>query len=370
MLAAVGKPASFADLARYLIYGPHGTTPSDRRVAWLFTRNLPTDDPATAAKLMDATAQLSARTKQAAYHVIVAWHPKERPTPEEQRDIASMTLLLAGLDQHQALIVGHGDTEHAHLHMLVNRIHPDTGRAWKTTHDYWRFHRIMQDIAEVYGFTPVPAHSFEPAATDTLPTESTRRAHHAAKRGAATNRPQWSRKASRDLGARLSESLDQASTWDDIDAAIASHGYRLDAKGQGLIVGTDSSYSKFSRLGLSVSAKGLEARFGESFATYQARKRTSPAVAPTQPQEPARSLFTVDGVDILKIIGTDEQYRAAVAEAVANRSAWIAQSSLGRQLDEELKSALKATTNLTTPKTSRAPVTPPRRRSSPSLSRR
>lgn len=370
MLAAVGKPASFADLAHYLIHGPHGRTPSDKRVAWLFTRNLPTDDPATAAKLMDATAQLSPRTKQAAYHVIIAWHPKERPTPEEQQDIASMALLLAGLDNHQALIVGHGDTEHDHLHMLVNRIHPDTGRAWKTTHDYRRFHRIMQDIAEVYGFTPVPAHSFEPDVTDTLPTESTRRAHHAAKRGAATDRSQWSRKASRDLGARLSESLDQAATWDDIDATITSHGYRLDAKGQGLIVGTNTSYTKFSRLGLSVSAKGLETRFGESFAAYQDRKRTSPAPASVQVQPPTRQLFTVDGVDILKIIGTDEQYRAAIAEAVAQRRTWIAQSSLARQLDEEVKAALKSTTNLTAPKSSRAPVTPPRHQSSPSSSRR
>ena len=34
------------------------------------------------AKYMEATAQLSARTRNAAYHLMLAWHANERPTPE------------------------------------------------------------------------------------------------------------------------------------------------------------------------------------------------------------------------------------------------------------------------------------------------
>ena len=33
------------------------------------------------------------------------------------------------LDRHQALIVAHGDCEHAHVHVIVNRVDPESGKA-------------------------------------------------------------------------------------------------------------------------------------------------------------------------------------------------------------------------------------------------
>ena len=33
-----------------------------------------------------------------------------------------------GWEQHQAVYVGHNDTEHRHIHIILNRVNPDTGR--------------------------------------------------------------------------------------------------------------------------------------------------------------------------------------------------------------------------------------------------
>jgi hypothetical protein len=33
-----------------------------------------------------------------------------------------------GLDEHQAVYAAHNDTEHAHVHIIVNRVHPETGK--------------------------------------------------------------------------------------------------------------------------------------------------------------------------------------------------------------------------------------------------
>lgn len=55
---------------------------------------------------------------------MIAWPPDERPLPEMMQEIARKTLELAGLGEHQALIVGHGDAEHRHLHAMINRVHP------------------------------------------------------------------------------------------------------------------------------------------------------------------------------------------------------------------------------------------------------
>ena len=151
---------------------------------------------------MAATAELSKRCTNPCYHAIIAWGVDEHPTPEIMQEIAANTLGLAGLGEHQALIMGHGDKAHAHLHMMVNRIHPTTGRTWSTSHDWRKFDRIMKTLADEYGFQYVPPHGFHPELTDDVPKMPTSGATYAAKKGAPTNRPQWPRRQSRLYGAR------------------------------------------------------------------------------------------------------------------------------------------------------------------------
>lgn len=317
MLAKVAPPSNdFQALARYLVRGKSGK-PDPKRVAWLFTQNLPTDDPELAAKYMEATAQLSARTRKAAYHLMIAWHANERPTPEAMQDVARHTLQLAGLAEHQALIMGHGDKPHPHLHILLNRVHPDTGRAWKTTQDYARFDRIMKELADAHGFTFVPAHTFNPEITDSLPQMPDTAATYAGKRGAPTLRPQWSRAQARDMGERISDDLTMDATPDDLSDILARHGLTLEAKGEGHVVGNTNGYAKLSSLGLTTSAKHLA--------------RAACAAPPqlqcvTSARHHRSTVFEVDAVDIARAfhsIGllTKEDMRQAIDEMKRERLA-------------------------------------------------
>jgi hypothetical protein len=262
MLAKVAPPSNdFHALARYLVRGKSGN-PDPKRVAWLFTQNLPTDDPILAAKYMEATAHLSARTRKAAYHLMIAWHANERPTPEAMQHVARQTLQLAGLAEHQALVMGHGDKPHPHLHILLNRVHPDTGRAWKTSQDFTRLDRIMRELADTHGFAFVPAHTFNPEVTDTLSKLPDSPATYAGKRGAPTLRPQWSKAHARAMGERLSEDLTMEATPDDMLDILAQHGLTLEAKGKGHVVGNTHGYAKLSSLGLAASGKHLARTVG------------------------------------------------------------------------------------------------------------
>ncbi|MBS0235556.1 MAG: relaxase/mobilization nuclease domain-containing protein [Proteobacteria bacterium] len=310
MLAKIAPITNdFRGLARYLVHGKTGK-PDPKRVAWTFTQNLPTDDPELAALYMAATAELSTRVRKPAYHLMIGWHAREKPTPEVMKELARATLELAGLAEHEALVMGHGDKPNPHLHILVNRIHPETGRAWKTGHDFVRFEKIMQKLAEDYGFEYVPSHTFNREQTEALPMKPDTLATYAARRGAATNRPQWSRTRARLFGEELSEWLTPDATCQDLDDALAEHGLRLEPKGKGFVVGDDISYTKLSRLGL---AADLEARLLARTVLLSAFRPKSSA---------QRQL--VDSIDILRALESwglvdREDVTKAIEEEVARR---------------------------------------------------
>ncbi len=338
MLAKVAPPTkNFHALARYLVHGREGA-PDGKRVAWIFAQNLPTEDPELAAKLMTATAALSPRTRRAVYHLMIAWAPDERPEPALMQAIARETLVRAGLGDHEALVMGHGDRDHAHLHMMVNRVNPNTGVAWRVSHDYARFDRIMRELAETHGFRAVPAHSYAPDETEAEPKQPGSRARRAAIRGARTGRPQWSRAEAIDLGVRISETLDASSTWEDLVDVVNAEGYTLEPKGRGFVVGDASGYAKLSRLQLVHTAKGLRAR--------QRKMERPRTTARTR-----ENVFGVDAIDIAQAMVTlglanKSLVREAVEEAEAARRIRLQQAPLMVQLLHQLG---RASTSLSPP---------------------
>ena len=341
LVKIAGASNDFAALARYLIHGKGA--PSPDRVAWTVAHNLPTDDPLLAANYMAATAELSPRTRKAAYHAIIAWHANERPSPEVMQEIARKTLDLAGLGDHQALVMGHGDTPHRHLHMLINRVHPGAGKAWKTSHDFARFDRIMATLSEAYGFAFVPAHVFNPALTDDRPKNPNSRATYAAKRGANTTRPQWSRRQARQLSVRLNEDLTPASTWDDLADLLADHDLTLAPKGKGFVVGDAHAYVKLSALNLTRTANGIARR---------------PAQRRKNARSDARAPFAVDGVDIARTLrqwglAEADAVGRAVADAQATRDAALAAAPVLVRLMATPTKRLAASTALTRPSRAR-----------------
>lgn len=116
---------------------------SSDRVAWTSTRNLATGRPDVATAVMVATAKDSDRLKkQAGVRVsgrkakapvktfALSWHPEEAASLDraEMERAANAALEAVGMEKHQAVIVCHNDTRHPHVHVVVNRVNPETGK--------------------------------------------------------------------------------------------------------------------------------------------------------------------------------------------------------------------------------------------------
>jgi hypothetical protein len=137
MIAISSSGKSFRALAWYLSNGEEQS-----RVAWAVGRNLPTSDPELAATFMRATAARSDRVEKPVYHLALSFDPGDSVDRAAMERVAVRVLERLGLAEHQAVIVAHRDRGHAHVHVLANRVHPETGKAWER----WQDRPVIQEV--------------------------------------------------------------------------------------------------------------------------------------------------------------------------------------------------------------------------------
>jgi hypothetical protein len=143
---------------------------TQHRVGWTTTRNLSTDDPELAWKLMCATAKAQDALKQNAGvrpggrpskyqcgHIALSWEHQTKPDPAEMNRAAEGALKALGWEQLQALIVEHKDHDHSHVHIVVCLVDPETGRnAPHHKNDYGRLQRWAHEYDKARGLEVCP----------------------------------------------------------------------------------------------------------------------------------------------------------------------------------------------------------------------
>ncbi len=144
-VAALGR--SFKGVTAYVMHdAPDPEREEERkpetaeRVEWTETRNLATDRPEEAWRMMAATAKDAPGLKRLAgvanagrkaakpvYHYALSWKAGETPDRAEMTQAVDESLKKLGMADRQA--VAHNDTPHRHVHVIVNRVDPETGRS-------------------------------------------------------------------------------------------------------------------------------------------------------------------------------------------------------------------------------------------------
>ncbi|MDE2872940.1 MAG: relaxase/mobilization nuclease domain-containing protein [Gemmatimonadota bacterium] len=163
-----GLGRSFAGAAAYCLHD--APEPDDRRprtserVGWADTRNLATFRPERAARLMAATARAAPDLKRLAggspggrklakpvLHYSLSWARDETPGKGEMSRAVDESLEALGLEGHEALIVAHEDTRHPHVHVIANRVDPETGKAAKLDNSKLRLSRWAEGYEREQG---------------------------------------------------------------------------------------------------------------------------------------------------------------------------------------------------------------------------
>lgn len=92
------------------------------------TERLP-DFVALAASEMVSTAIQNKRVHEPAFHAVVSWPEGEEPKVKQIEEAINIIAKNLNLEECQCVFAKHQNTEHTHLHIAFNRVHPETYRA-------------------------------------------------------------------------------------------------------------------------------------------------------------------------------------------------------------------------------------------------
>lgn len=135
---------SFKGVGQYVLHDKDAQ--SNDRVSFIETENLAFSEGnrAIAEMVHTATNQKdikrraggrATQTSKPVYHLSLSWDTSESPSLKEQMDAAREAIKALGLDDRQAMIVGHTDTDNPHVHVVVNLVCPTTGKTASLSND-------------------------------------------------------------------------------------------------------------------------------------------------------------------------------------------------------------------------------------------
>ena len=237
-------------------------------------------------------AETAKRSPQPVQHWIMSWREGEQPTSAQADKAARMFLDEMGLAGHQAIYGLHRDTENWHLHLAVNRVHPETEKLVTVNNgfDHEVAHRAIARIEHAQGWQREERGLFQ--------MREDGRVERARPRDEQERKPSVrARDFEERVGARSAErvaiedgapAIRAAGSWREMHEALAEKGMRFERKGSGAILWIGDQPVKASSAGRDCSMSALEKRLGEfeparDAARVMTRTRAPEPIMPTAP---------------------------------------------------------------------------------------
>lgn len=295
MIGTSSRTTEITGLLNYLENGENYATAPVQREGFVFTHNLPSDDHEVAAEVMKATAELSSRVEKPYYHLILAWHEDDTPTDEQMAESAREMIEHLGLSEYQVYGKQHTDTDHPHLHLAVNRVHPVKGTAWRGENDHYRIRDKCQQLEQKHDWVRTQKYGQTRGYTlaeheivtrldsqiklnDPSLSQEDKQAAIARINYLDGQKPNpglhLSKTEVQKLRDRVDEPMRKSVDWADLDTRLGRKRLELRVTGNGIRVYRGDHYAKFSELvPQGTNAKKIHAKLGDFRKYMKAKQR-------------------------------------------------------------------------------------------------
>lgn len=312
-MRSLGK-SDFAGLAEYITDAQSKT----ERLGLVTLTNCQAGTVQAATEEVLATQHMNTRaTGDKTYHLIVSFPPGENPPADVLKNIEERICAGLGYGEHQRISAVHHDTDHLHIHIAINKIHPTRNTMHEPFQSYRTLGELCTKLEEDHGLQRVNHQSRR--------SLSEGRAGDMEQHSGIESLLSW-------IKRECLEEIKAAQSWTELHQALQSNGLELRARGNGFVIeASDGTQVKASTVARELSKPKLEARFGPFEASTERQAQTK---AKRQYQKkPVR--LRVNTTELYARYKADQQTLAAAQRAALDR----ARQSKTRKVEDAKRSS-------------------------------
>ena len=169
-------------------------------------------------------AQNTRAGKDRTYHLVISLHPQDRSLDrKELQHVVESLVHTLEFSEHQYIAARHNDKDHEHLHVAINKIHPESFRIHSPAWDHQKLFTAGRALEAELGLRPLRSRARE---RDDLPL---RAREYEAQQGVESF-ARWTRKT---LAPALRAT--DIHSWDDMHRTCSRFGVVLRLHGNGLV---------------------------------------------------------------------------------------------------------------------------------------
>lgn len=238
------RKSSFKSLVEYLVDDQDKL----ERVAETRITNCHSDSVAWASMEIEATQARNTRAiSDKTYHLIISFREGENPPGDVLESIENEICEALGFEEHQRISVTHRDTDNLHIHLAINKIHPEK----LTLHEPYRDHYVRDkkciELEKKYGLE-VDNHK-------NIKTIS---------EGRASDMEAMSGLESLLSHVKtFSSEINNANSWDELHHLLYEKGVTLKERGNGFVFSSGDYAVKASSVNRDFSKSNLIEKLGE-----------------------------------------------------------------------------------------------------------
>jgi len=239
----------FTRMAEYVM----DTKGGGEKVAWYNITNCHSDAPAVAiAEVLATQAQNNRSKSDKTYHLVVSLTDGESLSREQAEDVEKTICEGLGFAGHQRVSAVHRDTDHFHIHIAINKIHPTTYRCVEPYYPYYKLDSLAKELEIKHGLYQANR------------IGGGKRFAAVGELEAHQQEESFLRWLTENVGDQLKQVLKESKGWQDIHDLLATYGAMIKPRGAGLAIATvDGTVGiKASSLDRKLSLKSLTDRFG------------------------------------------------------------------------------------------------------------
>ncbi|HCJ4394751.1 TPA: TraI/MobA(P) family conjugative relaxase [Legionella pneumophila] len=229
--------SSFSGLVRYIT----DTQDKQERVGKIRISNCNSHEPAWAVQEVLATQAKNQRAKaDKTYHVLISFAPGEVVSDNLLNLIEDRIISAIGFKEHQRVSTVHHDTDNLHIHVAINKIHPETLNMIEPYWAYKTFAEVATQLEVEFGLKVTNHHSRK--------GHSENLADDMEQHSGIESLINWMKR-------HCKEPIEAAKSWAELHQILAAHGLSIKPRGNGFVF--------CDKKGLMVKASSISRNFSK-----------------------------------------------------------------------------------------------------------